>query len=497
MRLERVIAKDSRRATEQVIEQFGADALIISNQKVNGMTEIVVAVDIDADPLASPPINRIVSSDPGDPVGGPSVTRSRIRSERSEPLLQSIPPTPPDREPAFETYPSNHFGMALHQSLKGQDAREPIIEPGAHESRPAARPVISHAPRATIPEWLSSRTPAPVRPVDSEIAPRHEDASADSVDESIRARELVAMVRDELASMRREMNLSRQLVLQSSGRRLAPDVQAIADALEQSGAPVALRSLLLDQIAECADAPQATEAIRKALVGSIRVAPGRGRFEGLHVIAGPSGSGKTQMAFRLASRHAAVRGAPSVALISFADQRIGAWTQLQMLAARLGIDCYRVADASLLGALLGELSSRELIVIDTAAHAWKSELSAIAESAPRAHFHLVLPGDASLSAVQRFNASRAWSWASLMISKLDESPQPWPVIQALCNQTFSLSLGSFDPGPDALPREIDPVELVSGALASLLQVSETSAPVPTRLRRSTARKTPKEMRNAA
>ncbi|MEN9775144.1 MAG: hypothetical protein RL322_2214, partial [Pseudomonadota bacterium] len=45
MRLERVIAKDSRRATEQVIEQFGADALIISNQKVNGMTEIVVAVD--------------------------------------------------------------------------------------------------------------------------------------------------------------------------------------------------------------------------------------------------------------------------------------------------------------------------------------------------------------------------------------------------------------------------------------------------------------------
>jgi flagellar biosynthesis GTPase FlhF len=355
----------------------------------------------------------------------------------------------------------------------------------------------SPVPRPAIPEWLSSRTPAPVRQAAPETAPRHEDASVDLVDESIRARELVTMVRDELASMRREMNLSRQLVLQSSGRRLAPDVQAIADGLEQSGAPVALRSLLLDQIAECADAAQATETIRKALVGSIKIASSRGRFEGVHVIAGPSGSGKTQMAFRLASRHAAVRGASSVALISFADQRIGAWTQLQMLAARPGIDCYRVADSALLGALLGELSSRELILIDTAADSCKNDLPAIADCAPSARFHLVLPADASISAIQRFNSSRVCRWDSLMISKLDESAQPWPVIQSLCNQEFSLSLGSYDAGPDSPPREIDPVELVDGALTSCLQVGARPVPEPTRVRRSAARKTSKELKNAA
>ena len=48
MRLERVVAKDARRATEQVLANFGPDALIVSNQRVNGMTEIVVAVDTDS-----------------------------------------------------------------------------------------------------------------------------------------------------------------------------------------------------------------------------------------------------------------------------------------------------------------------------------------------------------------------------------------------------------------------------------------------------------------
>jgi flagellar biosynthesis protein FlhF len=48
MRLERVVAKDARRATEQVLATFGPDALIVSNQRVNGMTEIVVAVDTDS-----------------------------------------------------------------------------------------------------------------------------------------------------------------------------------------------------------------------------------------------------------------------------------------------------------------------------------------------------------------------------------------------------------------------------------------------------------------
>ena len=36
MELKRILAKDSRRAIEEVSEQFGEDALVISSNKVNG-----------------------------------------------------------------------------------------------------------------------------------------------------------------------------------------------------------------------------------------------------------------------------------------------------------------------------------------------------------------------------------------------------------------------------------------------------------------------------
>ena len=46
MELKRVLAKDSRTAKDQVCAEFGEDALIVSNQRINGKTELIVAVDI-------------------------------------------------------------------------------------------------------------------------------------------------------------------------------------------------------------------------------------------------------------------------------------------------------------------------------------------------------------------------------------------------------------------------------------------------------------------
>lgn len=53
MELKRILAKDSRRAIEEVSEQFGEDALVISSNKVNGQTEIIVAIDLEKNNVAS------------------------------------------------------------------------------------------------------------------------------------------------------------------------------------------------------------------------------------------------------------------------------------------------------------------------------------------------------------------------------------------------------------------------------------------------------------
>ena len=47
MELIRILAKDSRSATEEVLKKYGDDALIISNQRINGKNELIVAVDLE------------------------------------------------------------------------------------------------------------------------------------------------------------------------------------------------------------------------------------------------------------------------------------------------------------------------------------------------------------------------------------------------------------------------------------------------------------------
>ena len=49
MELKRILARDTRSATEQAIRLYGEDVLIVSNHRVGQQTELVVAVDIPAE----------------------------------------------------------------------------------------------------------------------------------------------------------------------------------------------------------------------------------------------------------------------------------------------------------------------------------------------------------------------------------------------------------------------------------------------------------------
>ena len=46
MEIQRILARDTRTATDQAMSMYGRDVLIISNQRVNGQIELLVAVDI-------------------------------------------------------------------------------------------------------------------------------------------------------------------------------------------------------------------------------------------------------------------------------------------------------------------------------------------------------------------------------------------------------------------------------------------------------------------
>jgi flagellar biosynthesis GTPase FlhF len=221
--------------------------------------------------------------------------------------------------------------------------------------------------------------------------------------------------------------------------------------------------------------PQATEALRAHLIESLGEHWAKLPQRGIHAIAGPSGAGKTMMVARLARAAAERKGPESVAVISYCDQRAGAWSQIQMLCAQSGIDCLRATDADTLKMLLSELGHRKLVLIDTPGVEVVARMEQINACAQELSCHLVLPADASGTTVRKYLVDTRIHWHSLMVSRMDEATQPWSLLQILCEKSVPLSAASNSPSATDNCQILTATELVSLAIRGLdLPADETA-----------------------
>jgi len=425
MELKRILARDTRSATERAMSLYGPDVLIIANHRVGGQTELVVAVELAC---AQPDANGHVF-DSDNPFA------------KSAPVAVHL-----HREPTLEA--SASFGNQLGQALRGQAPapatqalrQDPLLHAGRQDPMLKTEPVLQ-------PEALRDQ---------------------------VRSQEIVAFVVEELAALRREFRVSQQSAEWQSAQPIAAAVQPLVQAMHQADVPAGLRTLLIDAIKDHGSEQEAVQTLRALLTSSLQRGGAPGTFEGVHAIAGPSGAGKTLMAARLALHTSANARPDQVAFISYHDARIGAWSQTQMLCAQMGVDCYRAPDAATLTLLLAELSSRTLVLIDTPGVQMVERLKDIKKIQPQAIMHAVLPADASAVSVQRIlkDAAQqaAMEWDSLMISKLDESSAPWALLQFMCNEADVpvLSAASGSERLTDLVMGFTPAQLVNLAVNQLM-----------------------------
>jgi flagellar biosynthesis protein FlhF len=234
----------------------------------------------------------------------------------------------------------------------------------------------------------------------------------------------------------------------------------------QAPIPQELRALMLDTLKDHALPEQAIEAIAEQLSHTLSRPAATLPDRGVHLIAGPSGAGKTMMAARLARHAGQLHGEHQVALISYQDMRAGAWSQIQMLSSQLGIDCFRAGDAVTLTMLLNELSTRRLVLIDTPGVQMKERVAEVLSVQPDCQCHAVMPADASSATLNKVaNANTVWH--SVLLSKLDECSQPWPLLNFLSNNSMSLAGASDGAGAGDLVNEFSVGQLVSLGLAQL------------------------------
>ena len=173
------------------------------------------------------------------------------------------------------------------------------------------------------------------------------------------------------------------------------------------------------------------------------------------------------MVVRLAKQAGLSLDVEQQAIISYCDQRPGAWSQLQVLAAQTGVECYKASDVQTLKLLLDDLSGRKAIWIDTPGTDFMAHADTLRSAVPGLELHAVLPVDATVTSVQKVLETSATPWASLMLSKLDEAAHPWPMIQGLCNNALGISAISQGASLAGTAVAFEPATLVEMALSPL------------------------------
>lgn len=400
MQLKRILAKDNRTAMDIAMARYGKDVLVVSSQNVGGQVELVVALDVAPAPAPAPAV-------------------SSESSAFTQAFRRALGPMP---EPEPEMQDEEPVQTAAEVLAARKIA-------AAHAALAAAPVAAAPLPKPAVP------TPA-IAPVAAPLAAAAVTPAASAAED--RGREVVDLVRREIAALRKEFALGRQVQAWQDGRAWPAGVRPVIDALQEAGMPAGLRALLSDGLQESHDAEGALATMREVMEGALTGLPTATIGRGLHAVCGPSGAGKTLMVARLA-RVAALHLSPQrVAMISFNDARSGAWSQTRVLAAQAGVACWRAADLATLRLLVEELRERAVILIDTAGADPLAQAEMLRSAQLGIDTHLLLPADASIGSVKRLLAEGE-PWRSLMVGKVDECQSSWPLLQALCDQRVPVS----------------------------------------------------------
>lgn len=396
MKIRRITAPDMRQAIRRVREELGADAVILSNKRIDEGVEIVAALDVDA------ALNAAVKT--------------------PAPVASSQEADAPAAKASLAWPPRPVAPSAGRLDLWEDDSVETV----AQEARPVLKPL--HVSSARHDDELPD--PYARDRQQSEARGGHVPAaaSAPSVDRlESEVRSLRTLMESQLRVLEwrryaRHHPLQSELMRRLTGLGLAPRlarevVEELGDdALEEHGWDMALRAL----------------GSRIPVLGEDITESG-----GMFALVGSTGVGKTTTVAKLAARFVMRHGRKDIALVSTDNFRIGAYDQLRAYARILDIPLYVAEDAASLARTLDGLSDRRLVLVDTAGMSQRDtrlmeQMRNLRSASSRLQSLLVLSASAQRAmtreAVQRFSHLPL---AGCVLTKLDEAAQLGDALSAV------------------------------------------------------------------
>ncbi|HHH48734.1 MAG TPA: flagellar biosynthesis protein FlhF [Gammaproteobacteria bacterium] len=379
MKIKRFFAKDMRTGIRQVREALGADAVILSNQKVVGGIEIVAAIDYDEALLAAEE----------------SATRT------------SLLDTAPAGEPSTDLLSEDSVSLSQPAS-----ARQAYVAP-------VEAPRDSEIPRPQMP----AEPPAEI--------PRREAAPGAGAEAAVEWSQdpTLQQMKNELKDLRGLLEQQLSSLAWSELSHRNPRQAKLIRCLLELGLSPALCQQVADEVGNGHEDFDNVWRHALAWLASRLPLDTADSLDGGGVVAlvGATGVGKTTTIAKLAARYALRHGRDKVALITTDGYRIAAHEQLRTYGRILNIPVRIANTREELSEALKLLADKELILIDTAGMSQRDvrlseQFSMISDSAAAIRTYLVLSTTTHRAGLREVvNAFKEVRLDGCILTKLDET----------------------------------------------------------------------------
>jgi flagellar biosynthesis protein FlhF len=345
MNIQRFTAATSREALAKARMAFGEATLILSNRPTENGVEVVATAEDTLETLSNGVKDQSGKSSYGsDRQKSPSFKEvvTKVEEDADQLAMSTL---------SFQDYVRERMARKRHE----------VIAPDVPER--AAAPQVPARPAPEPARVFANTTPAPARKPAAPVTPERKAAAPSKVSAT-----LPQGIVDELHAMK-DLIEDRFNTLTWLGQARQNPMQAnMMLKMIRAGYSPSLSRAILERLPEDVDAGGALRWVMDILERNLHTDDGQAALhqeDGVFALVGATGVGKTTTTAKLAGLCASTYGPGSVGLITLDTYRIGAHEQLRAYGKMLGVVAHLAHDKAALQDLLGLLSNKKMVLIDT------------------------------------------------------------------------------------------------------------------------------------
>ncbi|MGK0444782.1 MAG: flagellar biosynthesis protein FlhF [Bermanella sp.] len=456
MKVRRFTASSMQKALKTVRDEMGPDAVILSNHRVTGGVEIIVAQNYEpiSAKKAAPVHHTDDFEDNDDHV--PAKKPAKTSEQNPWPFLN-----------ANERHD-------VEEQLKLQDQLEDLKRQRAQEQplQAPSKSAMNVQSKAGLQESLQQIKQQRQDPSYAYQPPEHAAPAPTNIDrrEAKHAQHNQQILND----VRNELNDLKDLLVGNGSepvqqrqnfiwKKFSPAnaLQAkLWQRLEQMGFDDWLIHRLLHNIQSHADEKQAWQASLHDLAQHINISPSdRLKRGGVFALVGPTGAGKTTTIAKMAVRYTLEHDGAKVGLITMDNYRLAAHDQLRTLGQILGVPVQVADQDHPLSECIKQLEGCDLVLIDTAGltpeHPMlKYQLDQLAQLKTPVNTLLALPATSNSRVLRKvYHNYKAAKLSGCVLTKVDEASSLGDAITVLLECKLDLA---YSTDGQRIPDDFDP-----------------------------------------